>query len=323
MIEIKIGLNEDNQRLDRFLMKYLKNSGKGFVEKIIRKKIVKLNGKKAEASYKLREGDLLNLYLSDETLEKFAGHSDQSEINTEKHDNRQELDIAYEDEEILAVNKGANVITHGSEDSVIDRGILYLMKTNAYDPRKEITFKPACCNRLDRNTSGIVIIAKNNRALIKINEKIRSKNTDKFYTALIKGKLEKETTLKGYITKDASANKSRIIDRPQEGSKEVMTVIKPLKSFKGYTLVEIQLITGRSHQIRAHLNSIEMPIVGDIKYGDMEINRKFKMKYGLNTQFLHSHRMVMNDYFDDGRSLVINAKLPGYLEGIIKDLEKE
>jgi 23S rRNA pseudouridine955/2504/2580 synthase len=318
MRELIITENEEGQRLDRFLGKYMKNAGKGFVEKVIRKKYVKVNGSKGRPANMLVKGDRLEIYLSEETLGKFVGEKtwnppslDRSFVDT--------LPIAYEDEELLVWDKPSGVLTHGAPDGVVETATAYLIMTGVYDPATERTFAPSSTNRLDKNTSGLVFIGKTNRMRMELNEKWRLDQVDKFYTTLIRGDLKQERRLDGYLTKDEGKNQSFIHPEKVPGSKEVTTIVRPIRGNETYTLVEVALLTGRSHQIRAHLQSIGKPVVGDPKYGEIKTNQQFRDQYGLNRQFLHNHLTVIHDY-KKGQDLRVSSPLPKDLQDIVQAL---
>ncbi len=288
MKELKVGKNDSGQRVDRFLRKYLSKAPRGFIYKMLRKKNIELNNKRVKPEKVLREGDRIQLYLADETIKKFVGEK-------EKIKSSMELNIIYEDENILLINKPKGVLSHSANnddvDNIVDSMIHYLIKKGDYNPEKEKTFTPAICNRLDRNTSGIIIGAKNYSALKDINEATRYGNIKKYYKCMVIGKLNKEIQLRNYLVKDKVDNKVTIVKEKIEGAKEIYTYIKPLKAGEDYSLLEIDLITGRTHQIRAHLASIGYPIIGDIKYGNENTNYYFKEKYSLENQFLHGYKI--------------------------------
>lgn len=322
MRELVITYNEENQRLDRFLGKYLNQAGKGFVGKIIRKKTVKVNGKKADPSYKLQQGDVVELFLSEET---FHAMRKEKEIHREVPvwDSRGKADpsIAYEDERLLVWNKPWGVLTHGSDDGVVESAIRYLIETGAYKPEDERIFVPSSTNRLDKNTSGLVFIPKDNGMRIELNEKWKKDEVQKFYLALVRGAHHKEQELTGFLVKDAGSNQVSISDRYTKGSKAVRTSIRPLEVWGEYTLLEIHLHTGRSHQIRAHLQSIGTPVVGDPKYGNLALNRDLRHRYGLKRQFLHNHKTIVTNYEEQG-DLVVEASLPEDLERVLAALKR-
>lgn len=314
MRELIITHNEENQRLDRFLGKYLNQAGKGFIGKIIRKKTVKVNGKKAEPSYKLLQGDLVELFLSEDTLLTLRREKEgQNEIPAGKGKVETPISIAYEDDRLLVWNKPWGVLTHGSDDGVVESAIRYLVATGSYKPEEERVFVPSSTNRLDKNTSGLVFIPKDNSMRMVLNEKWKKGEVQKYYLALVHGVLTEPRDLTGFLVKDANTNQSTISLRETSGSKAVRTSIRPVESSNGYTLLEIQLHTGRSHQIRAHLQSIGAPIAGDPKYGDPALNREVRIRYGLGRQFLHNHKTIVMDYEKRG-DLMVEAPLPKDLE---------
>lgn len=283
MKEIKINNNEEGQRLDRFLKKYLNKANQSFIYKMIRKKNIKLNNEKAEPETILKKDDLVQLYLSDDTIEKFR------EKKTLKHTNIH-FKTVYEDDNILVVNKPIGLSTQPDETSVrnlVDEIKMYL---DAKQENISFTFKPAVCNRLDKNTSGLVIAAKNYDALKQTNKAIRERSIKKFYMAKVHGIINKDLELKDYLVKNENKNIVKIVKNETENAKQVITYAHPLRTEGNYTWLEIEIETGRAHQIRAHLASIGHPIVGDKKYG-----RKDSEKY----QLLHAYKLVLGGYEDN------------------------
>lgn len=294
MREIKIDKNEADQRIDRFLKKYFINANKSFLYKMLRKKRIKLNGKRANPEEIISEGDTIELYLSDETIEKF--------MRTEKEINKfGKLDIIYEDKNIILVNKAKGILSHSTkegedEKNIVDDLIGYLYSKGDYIPSEEKTFTPSICNRLDRNTSGIIICAKNYNSLKSINNSMKNRDIGKYYKCIVKGRLDKNQKLEGFLSKNQKDNKVKVSNEKMEDSKEIITHVNVIKNNTKYSLLEINLITGRTHQIRAHLLSINHPIIGDSKYGDLEENKYFKEKYKLNSQYLHAYKIVFNGF---------------------------
>ena len=286
MKEIRITKNEENQRLDKFLLKYMNKASKGFLYKMLRKKRIKYNGGRAEGSELLKAGDTLQLYLAEETISSFMEEKTVAEA-------KRHFAIVYEDDDILVVSKPAGLLTHpeksSDKDTLIDQILYYLYQKGQYLPEADSSFTPALCNRLDRNTSGIVIAGKTLKGVQAVNETIRSHKLDKYYLTLVAGEIREAGEITAYLTKDEEKNQVRISKREGSG-KKTMTKYRPLACAKGYTLLEIHLITGKTHQIRAHMQSIGHPVVGDRKYGSEHSNQKFREEYALSNQFLHAIR---------------------------------
>lgn len=287
MKEIRITQNEENQRLDKFLLKYMNKASKGFLYKMLRKKRIKYNGGRAEGSELLKAGDTLQLYLAEETIQSFM--EEKTVAQAKRH-----FAIVYEDDDILVVSKPAGLLTHpeksSDKDTLIDQILYYLYQKGQYLPEADSSFTPALCNRLDRNTSGIVISGKTLKGVQAVNETIRSHKLDKYYLTLVAGEIRQAGEITAYLTKDEEKNQVRISKREGSG-KKTMTKYRPIACAKGYTLLEIHLITGKTHQIRAHMQSIGHPVVGDRKYGSEHSNQKFREEYALSNQFLHAIRV--------------------------------
>lgn len=287
MKEIRITKNEENQRLDKFLLKYMNKASKGFLYKMLRKKRIKYNGGRAEGSELLKAGDTLQLYLAEETISSFMEEKTVAEA-------KRHFAIVYEDDDILVVNKPAGLLTHpeksSDKDTLIDQILYYLYQKGQYLPEADSSFTPALCNRLDRNTSGIVIAGKTLKGVQAVNEAIRSHKLDKYYLTLVAGEIREAGEITAYLKKDEEKNQVRVSKREGSG-KKTMTKYRPLACAKGYTLLEIHLITGKTHQIRAHMQSIGHPVVGDRKYGSEHSNQKFREEYALSNQFLHAIRV--------------------------------
>ncbi|NLM13815.1 MAG: RluA family pseudouridine synthase [Epulopiscium sp.] len=288
MKEIQITQNDANQRLDKFLMKYMNQSSKGFIYKMLRKKRIKYNGKKGEGNEKLQVGDIIQLYLADETINQFRVVKDIDKVN-------RTFSVVYEDEHILLCNKPLGLLVHpdknNNQKTLTDEILSYLAEKREYNPKEANGFTPAICNRLDRNTSGIIIVGKTLNALQTMNQMIKENKIQKYYLTIVKGSVKTPGVLKGYHKKNQKTNEVEIFDECEEESKYVETHYTPIIGNSNYTLLEIQLITGRSHQIRAHLSKINHPIIGDSKYGDIKVNEYFKSKYGLKYQFLHAYKI--------------------------------
>lgn len=291
MKQVIISKNESEQRLDRFLRKYLSEAPRGLIYKMLRKKNIKLNNKRAKPEHMIYEGDSIQLYLADDTIEKFKG-----EIKIVKSNIIPE--IVYEDNNIMLMNKPAGILSHSATkqngNNMVDSMTYYLYKNEEYNPKDEKTFIPSICNRLDRNTIGIIIGGKNYESLRIINNSMKEGNVYRYYKTIVKGVVEKEGIIKGYLVKDEEVNKVEILKEKTNNSKEIITRIKVLDTSYEYSLLEVELITGRTHQIRACLAFMGHPIIGDVKYGDKNVNEYFKNKYDLKNQFLHGYRIAFS-----------------------------
>ncbi len=301
MRKITINKNDASQRLDKFLFKFFGTIPSSIIYKGIRKKRIKVNGKKSEIGYMLREGDILDLYINDEFFETEQKDDDFKNISSS-------LSVVYEDENIILADKPSGISVHEDEtktkNTLINHIKAYLYEKGEYNPSEENSFAPALCNRIDRNTSGIVIAAKNAMALRIMNEKIKNREIDKFYLCLVQGRLkEKEKTLKTYMRKDEKKNQVFCYDSPVPGGKTAITKYRVLKEGELTSLVEVELLTGRTHQIRAHFASIGHPLAGDGKYGTNEFNKKVGMKY----QAHYSYKLRFN-FSDDNELSYLTGK---------------
>lgn len=303
MKEIVIGKNDANQRVDKFLTKRFKKLPKSLMYKYIRTKHIKLNGKRCEISTMLQEGDILRLFINDEFFE---------EDNNENYDFLKaptKLDIVYEDENIILLDKKPGIIVHPDEkyhfDSLISRVLHYLYDKKEYNPKNDKAFTPALANRIDRNTGGIVIACKNAESLRVINAKIKTRELKKLYLCMVQGKLKySEGTLGGYIEKDEKKNKVTVLKKPTPTSKAVKTKYRVIKEVSGNSLVEVDLLTGRTHQIRAHLSSIGHPLLGDTKYGYKRKGENDFYKY----QALYAYKVTFEFETDGGIMQYLNGK---------------
>ena len=286
MREITIGKNDAGQRLDRFVSKSLPLLPPALLQKYIRLKRIKCNGARAQRDQRLQEGDVLQLYVNDEFFDK------------PREDNlfltlfKPSLDIVYEDENLMLLNKRPGLVVHADEtekvNTLINHIQAYLYQKREWNPRWENAFTPALCNRIDRNTGGIVIAAKNAEALRILNEKIRDREIDKRYLAVIEGQIRPQAgTLSGYLFKDAVKNRVFVTDTPQPGSKTAVTKYRTLAQGKGLSLVECELLTGRTHQIRAQFAHAGHPLLGDGKYGKLgkDAIRKYQALYSYKLTF--------------------------------------
>lgn len=297
MREIIITPNDAGRRLDRFLRKYLSGASLGDIYKYIRKD-VKVNAKRQDESYMLNEGDVLKLYLPDEVLDRLTAPAGSARGSA---GTKRSFGIIYEDDNILIADKPYGLLTHGDahekKNHLANQVRDYLIASGAYDPRSERVFTPAPANRLDRNTTGLVLFGRTSEAMRGLNRMIREDEVRKFYLTIACGTIEGELHLTGSLTKDGEANKVSISS--SDVGKAVETIVRPLEVLHfgdglSATLCEVELVTGRTHQIRAHLASAGHPLIGDSKYAirsAVKVNRHVSAETGLTTQLLHAHRI--------------------------------
>ncbi len=293
--------NDENQRLDRFLSKNLPCLPPALMYKYFRLKRIKINGKRAKGDQRIVTGDVVSLYIGDEFFDTPSEETDYLRVTPK-------LDILYEDENLLLVDKKPGMIVHSDDTEAINTLIAhikaYLYQKKEWDPSLENSFAPALCNRIDRNTGGIVIAAKNAEALRVMNEKIKNREIRKLYLCLISGALKPPVgRLDGYILKNGEENLVTVSDRPIKGAKPASTVYRTISSGSGYSLLECELLTGRTHQIRAQLAHAGHPIVGDGKYG----KTGGKKVLGFSHQALYSYK------------LIFSFKTPAGVLGYLKD----
>lgn len=294
MRELTIGENESGQRLDKFLAKYMDQAPRSFFYKMLRKKNIILNGKKAQGKEILCTGDCIRLFLSDETINNFSGNKRFAAGLSGTSDMP---DIIFEDAHTLFMNKPVGVLSQKAKPddiSLVEYLTSYLLDTGQITEEDLRTFHPAVCNRLDRNTSGIVAAGKSLAALQELSEMFRDRSIRKYYLCLVKGEILRTARLNGCLVKDSRTNRVTVTKKSgaaSAASVPIETEYRPVKSSGGTTLLEVHLITGKTHQIRAHLASEGHPVIGDYKYGDRTVNDRFKQVYGLKSQMLHSYRL--------------------------------
>ena len=318
--------NEAGQRLDKFLAKYMNEASKSFFYKMMRKKNITLNGKKCEGNEKLAEGDVVKLFLADDTIEKFSSVQVQ-EVK------KVDLDILYEDDEIILVNKPAGMLSQKAketDESLVEYLIDYLLGSGKLTERGLRAFRPSVCNRLDRNTSGIVAAGKSLAGLQMLSGVFKDRSIHKYYQCLVSGEIRDVKTVDGWLLKDEKKNQVRILTDVEakrfegkggdEEPKRIRTKYEPIATDGRFTLLRVTLLTGRSHQIRAHLASLGHPIVGDFKYGGVsKVNPSGRtVKY----QLLHSYRLEFPKLAEPFAYLsmkVFEAPLPGYFGSVLKE----
>lgn len=307
MREFVIGSNDANQRLDKFLFKLLKNAGTGLVFKQLRNKNIVLNGKKSKGNELLSEKDVVRIFMADETLDKFMG-VDNSLVNITDR-----LNVIYEDDNIILADKPVGVLSQKSGAGDISMNEYIQAHWTAKGHKHEHTFKPAFCNRLDRNTSGLMIGGMSLKGLQKMSEIIKNRSIQKYYLTIVTGRLLGSQTLKGYLYKDERNNQVVIKNEEFDSATEIHTEYESIACKDDLTLLRVHLITGKTHQIRAHLAHLGYPVLGDPKYGNKAINEKYNAK----RQMLHSYEVIfpeMSDDFSELSNKSFKTEYPGAYE---------
>ncbi len=303
MKEFTINKNDSGQRLDKYITKSVPLLPKSLMYKYIRSKRIKVNGKRSDISYKLNENDVVSMYINDEFFEKAKPKYDF--LSAGKN-----LSIVYEDENIILVDKPTGILSHPDEDNYTDTAITrikrYLYEKGDYKPDEEASFAPALVNRIDRNTSGIIIAAKNAESLRILNEKLKNRELHKLYLCVVIGKLKSCSGLvEGYLEKNEKQNKVYISDKATDKSKHISTKYNVLGYKNGLSLLEVELLTGRTHQIRATFSHLGTPLLGDGKYGTNAQNKQFG---GYKKQFLYSYKLAFDFKTDAGILNYLNGK---------------
>ncbi len=294
MKEIIIDGTNENQRLDKYLKRILSQATSSFIYKMLRKKNIVLNGKKADGSEKIKAGDSVKIFFSDETYMAMTGGAAKTNNLAKFKEISSNIDIIHENDDLIIINKPTGLLSQKAVEcdvSVNEMAISYMVKTGQLTEESYNIFHPSVVNRLDRNTSGIILFAKNLKASQYYSKALKERSCKKLYHAIVLGNIAGACQIDGYLYKDEATNKVEILDSPEPSAKEIHTSYRPLKHYNDFTLIEIHLITGRTHQIRAHLASIGHPILGDFKYGNASVNKKYKVK----NQLLHAYSIEFED----------------------------
>lgn len=324
MKEFIINELEAGQRFDKYLVKRLPNASKSFLYKMLRKKNITLNKKKADGSEKIQAGDCIQIFFADETFDKFASDSKENAAKRLVAEKcgvlNQPLEILYEDIDILAVNKPSGMLSQKAEKndiSLVEHITGYLLESGFLTEKDLQTFKPGVCNRLDRNTSGIVMAGKTVKGLQEMTAAFKERTLHKYYICIVKGSVLERSRVKGYLYKNEHTNKVTILNENEKNIPEnalpIETEYIPVCSNEQVTLLKVNLITGRSHQIRAHLAYLGHPVAGDIKYGNASFNGFLKKHFKIESQMLHAYQLDMPI-----RKLMIATKIPDEFIMVLK-----
>jgi len=335
MRKIVVSKNEAGQKLLKLLAKYLNTAPQSFLHKMLRKKNITLNGKKADGSELLRETDEVCLFLSEETIVSFQGKhtSDTTAVElkekqtVKKPKELSEIRVVYEDEDVLVLNKPVGVLSQKAEaeDFSLNEWVIdYLLQKGSLTKEVLHTFRPGVCNRLDRNTSGLITAGKSLAGLQTLSLLFKERTVHKDYYCIVCGRVKSASRLKGYLEKDVRTNKVTVEPKKRsEESSYIETEYMPITANERYTLLKVRLITGKTHQIRAHLASVGHPLVGDSKYGSPVENRMLKERFGLKYQLLHAALLSFPEKLTDCRALAgktLFAPVPAQFEKIAKEL---
>lgn len=320
MRECKVEKKDAEQRLDKYLKKMFVNASVGFLYKMLRKKNITLNGKKAEGKEVLRADDTIQVYFSDETFGKLQGQAENnarflelSQIDSSR------LDILFENEMILAVNKPAGILSQKADENDISMNeqiISYLIRHKEVTEESFALFHPSVANRLDRNTTGILLAGKTLGGQQYLARILKERTLMKEYRCIVGGKVLRAEKKSGFLWKDERANRVALLSAMKPGARYIETEYTPLAYGEDCTLLSVHLITGRSHQIRAHLASMGYPVIGDFKYGDFTLNRKYDKLFHVKHQLLHAYRIILPD------KTVIVAPYPNVFEALVKKMKE-
>ena len=321
MKEIVITSVNKGQRCDKFVRKYLNEAPLSFIYKLFRVKDVKVNGKKVDPNYILLEGDVLRIYVKDEKLAEF---NKPKEIVITKLD----FEIIYEDENILIINKPSGLLVHGDKNekrrTLSNMVLNYLYSKGEYNPSDSLGFVPSPCHRLDRNTSGLIVFAKNLESLQIMEELFKEKiSLKKEYLTLVAGRIFEKGKIDAPLLKNEETKTVKVVSEAK-GGKKALTYYEPIETYKDSTLVRVNIVTGRTHQIRVHFSYIKHPVLGDSKYGDFNVNKRFEKAFDYKNQFLHAERLSFLDI--EGKlsylsNKVFTSKLPRKEQDIINKLK--
>ena len=322
MYQFTINSNEAGQRFDKYLHKLLPKAPASFFYKMLRKKNIVLNGKKAEGKEKLSIGDEISLFLSEETFLSFQDSLQKESEFIKAYQTLKDIQIVFENQNMLIVNKPSGILTQKSKDSDLSLNewlIGYLLFSNAITRESLRTFKPSVCNRLDRNTSGLVLCSKTLKGSQRLSMLIRERKVHKFYRLFVKGSVEKEELLKGYLVKDELTNKVIISETPIEQGAYIKTRFYPVQKLSDMTYLEVGLITGITSLLRAHMASVGLPGLMGLEYGDHKFNEKYKDRFPAQGQLLHAYRLEFSkeESLLEGAGPVFIAEEPSVFQKLL------
>lgn len=320
MVLINITKQQEGQKLHKYVLKYLDAAPASFVYKMLRKKNIVLNDKKAKGDEVLKDGDKIILYLADDTIAKFKTKQEIAEQPKEIKCNTN-LEVLYQDDDILIVNKPVGMLSQKAKQndySINEQIVDYCLENDIVSKQTLQVFRPSICNRLDRNTSGIILAGISMKGSQNLSRILKSRTADKYYYTIVNGCLKDTIHDIAYICKDTSTNTSKVIKQAQDGYSKIETIFEPIQTAGDYTFIRVKLITGKSHQIRAHLAYLGYPIVGDFRYGNQKINERLRKELHLRHQLLHAGELIMkkDDFIKD--DITIKATLPEQFKNILE-----
>ena len=331
MRELIISKNDEGQRLNKYLLKYLNNAGSSFIYKMLRKKNIVLNDKKANGNELLNVNDSIKLYLAEDTIEKFRNSKPVHSPSDNKDIYSRDVKILYQNEDILALHKPSGMLSQkaqATDYSINEYVIDYCIKNKLLSDNETETFKPSVCNRLDRNTSGIIMAGISLKGSQQLAEAFKQHDIEKYYYTIVNGVFKDKKRCRAYLRKDNSSNTSKVISEKdfsklnkdeQKAYKLIDTEFVPMAHNERLTVLRIRIYTGKSHQIRAHLKFLGYPMIGDFKYGASNTNKYMEQKYGLKNHLLHSGEIILYNFSSDNNTnLKITDKLPQIFSDICR-----
>ncbi len=326
MQEFQISHLEEGQRFDKYLSKQLPQASKSFLYKMLRKKNITLNGKKADGSEKIKKNDVVRMFFADETYEKFAAgiksDTKKADKNSDTKYQKYRVPVLFENQDVIVFDKPSGMLSQKAKPtdySMVEYLADYLVDTGFLTKDTLQTFHPGICNRLDRNTSGIVVAGKSVKGLQEMSLAFKARSLQKYYLCIVYGRVNQRQNIKGFLKKDAKTNKVKILTNEEPDALPIETEYIPIATNEQLSVLKVHLITGRSHQIRAHLAAIGHPIIGDTKYGKSSVNVFFQKAYHIRNQMLHAYELNIpqaGEVLSEG--LHIYTTMPQQFEQVMK-----